>query len=222
MKNTFVLPTLCAAAIHAVFFFDFGRGRSVDQVNEPGPLVDGFPESITMVFPAPPEEIVEVVQSDAPESNQAEAPDLGFSPTPEAGPANPVPELGRQLQPIDPVFLLTGGPLKLQPSGAFSPQSNGVFSPGSLDRYPTPRVQVPPRYPEAMRRSGEMAEVSVTFVVNKDGRVISAEADTRAAEDFAREAERAVRRWRFDPGTRDGRPVSFRMCVPVVFAISSS
>ena len=38
---------------------------------------------------------------------------------------------------------------------------------------------------------------------------------------FEEAAVRAVAKWRFEPGRRDGRVVRFRMAVPIVFALNA-
>lgn len=86
---------------------------------------------------------------------------------------------------------------------------------------PTPGALVAPSllsdtsvaYPEGA--TGE-ATVVLTLVVGDDGAVRSA----KAADDhppFSKDAERAALAWRFQPATRDGKPVAARIRVEVVF-----
>ena len=68
-----------------------------------------------------------------------------------------------------------------------------------------------------MQRSGTEGSGTVEFVVGTDGHVISAEAVNSTHRDFATAAVDAVLRWKFEPGTINGRKVRFRMVVPVQF-----
>lgn len=89
-----------------------------------------------------------------------------------------------------------------------------------LDKTPAARWQKPAQYPREHRQAGESGEVLVEFVVGLDGRVVSARALKATSPAFERAALAAVEHWRFDPGTRNGRPVRFRMVLPMMFNIS--
>ena len=87
----------------------------------------------------------------------------------------------------------------------------------SLDRVPRATVRPVPSYPDAMRKSGTSGSVTVEFVVDTTGRVVTAEAVRWTHREFVDPAVLAVLRWRFEPGTMNGRKVSFRMAVPIEF-----
>ena len=53
--------------------------------------------------------------------------------------------------------------------------------------------------------------------MDTSGRVVSAEAVRWTHRNFVDSAVRAVLLWRFEPGTIDGRKVSFRMAIPIEF-----
>lgn len=95
---------------------------------------------------------------------------------------------------------------------------NGVI-PGvaNLDRVPRAMVQPSPDYPTALRHDGISGSVTVEFVVDTTGRVMRADAVKWTHREFVEPAVRAVLRWRFEPGTLDGRKVRFRMAVPIEF-----
>ena len=79
--------------------------------------------------------------------------------------------------------------------------------------------QAKPSYPLKMAQAGITGEVLVGFVVDKNGvpREIYAQKSTNRA--FEAAAIAAVAKWRFKPGTMDGRLVNTRMAVPIVFAL---
>ncbi len=97
-----------------------------------------------------------------------------------------------------------------------------LFSPDALDRVPNVKVQIPPDYPLTMKQSGAGGSVLVEFDVDTAGRVVRAEAIRYTAREFVEPAVRAVRKWRFEPGRRNGQAVPFRMAVPIEFGIERS
>jgi TonB family protein len=80
--------------------------------------------------------------------------------------------------------------------------------------------QARPQYPFEMRRAGIHGEVLVAFVVDIGGvprEVIAVNSSDKA---FAPAAVAAVQKWRFKPGTVNGRAVNVRMVVPIIFTLS--
>lgn len=92
-----------------------------------------------------------------------------------------------------------------------------IFKVAHLDRVPRAMARPAPAYPAAMRRDGVTGDVTIEFVVGIDGSVVSAEAVRWSRREFVEPAETAVRRWRFEPGTVNGRKVKFRMAIPIEF-----
>jgi protein TonB len=90
-----------------------------------------------------------------------------------------------------------------------------------LDRTPRPTAQIPPDYPSALRQAGIGGEVLVEFSVDATGRVLSARVLKSTRREFEEPTLRAVQRWHFEPGKRNGRAVPFRMVVPVDFSVGS-
>ena len=103
--------------------------------------------------------------------------------------------------------------------GKFGPLN--ITPAGNLDQAPRAMAQPSPDYPYGMRTAGITGSVTIEFVVGIDGRVMSAEAVRWTHREFAEPAVRAVLRWKFEPGTVDGRKVRFRMAVPIEFNANS-
>ena len=99
--------------------------------------------------------------------------------------------------------------------------SSRIYSPDKLDRIPRATVQIAPDYPPTMRAEGVAGSVVVEFDVNAEGRVVRAEAVHTTRREFAPAAVRAVLKWQFEPGKRNGRPVPFRMTVPIDFTVGA-
>ncbi|WP_221028814.1 energy transducer TonB [Actomonas aquatica] len=229
MKNAFLIPALTAAALHAVFLFSFNEPSVV--LGDDGIFIDppneDFPEWPPMeIAVTTPDEVVDVsTDTDTPDDTPLPVDDIIDQPAEDLPPVeletpSPVPtEVIHRIADSDFTHVVRPGKETSHWRESASDRFSAAINFGQLDRIPETRLRVSPRYPERMRRDGVEAEVIITFVVDTQGRVVEARADERAPWEFAREAEKAVLRWRFEPGTRKGRPVSFRMSVPLLFAI---
>lgn len=86
---------------------------------------------------------------------------------------------------------------------------------------PVPTSQPAPRYPAEALRMNVGGIVRVRVTVAADGSVDRLElAEGSGNRYLDRAAMEAVRRWRFQPATRDGQPVSADVVVPISFAPS--
>jgi protein TonB len=95
-----------------------------------------------------------------------------------------------------------------------------VFELSQVDQPPRPLVKVPPFYPLSARAKGIEGKVELVFVVQTDGSVSDIEAtDSFPGKIFVQAALRAVRQWRFKPGTKDGQPVATRVRLPLRFQL---
>lgn len=92
-----------------------------------------------------------------------------------------------------------------------------VFALADLDQSPQVVYQPPPDYPSELRRRRLDGTVHVLFVVDRTGRVTSPVVQKATHAAFERPALAAVKRWRFEPGKRNGEPVQFKMRVPITF-----
>jgi len=92
-----------------------------------------------------------------------------------------------------------------------------IFSLSDLDQKPRPIFQRPPTYPAELRKLKRQGTVYVLFTVDRQGRVADAKVDKSTDPAFERPAIEAVKQWKFEPGTRKGEPVQFRMRVPITF-----
>jgi protein TonB len=95
-----------------------------------------------------------------------------------------------------------------------------VFSLADLDQRPQTVFQPPPTYPRDLRAAGRRGTVYVVFTVDPQGRVLDPAIQRSTDPAFDDAALDAVKRWRFEPGTRKGKKVPFRMRVPITFNAS--
>lgn len=98
--------------------------------------------------------------------------------------------------------------------------AEGILSMSDLDQRPRALYQPNPVYPPQLQKQGIGGTVYILFVVSEDGRVDKVKVQSSPNPILEREALKAIRNWRFEPGRRGGKPVSFRMRVPITFAPS--
>lgn len=212
-------PVIIAASLHGALFLEFSndtliaRSKGADDTAAWSPPVTPPPEIIEWNAPeetsggdatSPVEALPR--QIEIPPVNTLS--DFTVPPLPPSPPAAPVARFA------DPL-----------PPGSWGPGGEGPFRTGipsiprgvDLDRPPRTMAQPAPDYPHGLRQGGVSGSVTVEFVVGTDGRVITADAMKWSHREFVDPAVRAVYRWRFEPGTMNGKKVRFRMAVPIEF-----
>jgi protein TonB len=149
----------------------------------------------------------------------------------EEEPPEPPPELNEEAPPLD----LSQLELALNPGfgeGLFgdfsvklvdqiaegdSEEMDRVFSLAELDQRPRVIFQRTPTYPSELRRSKRRGTVHVVFIVDTRGRVVQPKVEKSTDPAFDQAAIEAVKQWKFEPGTRSGEKVQFKMRVPITF-----
>jgi protein TonB len=150
---------------------------------------------------------------------------------PESKPPQPkMEEVRRRLTPLQAALNLSlalgdvGGDFNVH-FGAAAPQLTQqirdlIFELSELDEPPRPLARLQPLYPPQARMRRVTGLVVVEFVVASDGtardiQVVSSE----PGDVFTEAAVRAIERWRFSPGTKDGKPVAARVIQKVTFRL---
>jgi protein TonB len=110
------------------------------------------------------------------------------------------------------------------PSGQAEPRTGAseplVFEVEELDRAPRPTLQIPPVYPYRARARNIEGYVDLLFTLTAEGRVTGVTVlETMPGDVFVDAAVRAVEAWRFEPGTKGGKPVAVRMKVKLRFEL---
>jgi protein TonB len=95
-----------------------------------------------------------------------------------------------------------------------------IFSLADLDQRPRVIFQRAPTFPQDLRKAGRRGTVYVTFMVDREGRVQSPKVKKSTDPAFDRYALEAVKQWKFEPGTRNGEKVQFKMGIPITFNAS--
>lgn len=107
-------------------------------------------------------------------------------------------------------------PTNINRSGNLAQAMGKVFDLKDLDRAPSPLVSVAPVVPPSANEPGLHVEISVAFVVDAEGKCVSAyiaKSTDRRLEDAAL---LAISKWKFRPGIKNGRKVNVRMMQPFV------
>lgn len=141
------------------------------------------------------------------------------------------PELNEQAEPLDLAQLelalnpgsfgdgLVGDfavKLTTVAGGGAGAESEDLFSLADLDQKPRAVHTVDPTLDAAARRRAP-GTVTILFLVNQDGRVENPIVQAATDPVFEKPALAAIRQWKFEPGRRNGKPVRFRMKIPITF-----
>jgi TonB family protein len=95
-----------------------------------------------------------------------------------------------------------------------------ILSVGDLDQRPRALFQSPPSYPAELRRRRVQGTVQIVFLVDTAGKVLDPKVERSSDPAFEKPALDAVRQWRFEAGTRNGHPVTFKLRIPITFSAS--
>jgi len=100
-------------------------------------------------------------------------------------------------------------------------QDREVSKPGSGVTLPKPTHEERPQYTKEALKAGIEGSVLLNVVVQKDGTVgqvdIARSLDKMYGLDES--AIKAARQWRFEPGTKDGKPVAVLVTIELTFTL---
>ena len=164
----------------------------------------------TVNLPPPPPPVEEEEEEEEPEEEppppqmDAEVPPLSLD------------QLSLALNPGFGEFM--GGDFKvdLRSTSTTARQAEQLFSLADLDQEPRAIFRGSPKITSKMRRRTP-GTVYIIFTVGTEGKVEEAKVQRSTDPVFERAALDAVRKWKFEPGKRAGKPVKFRMRVPITF-----
>jgi len=103
-------------------------------------------------------------------------------------------------------------------NGVTMEMADSLFEYADVDQKPEIIFKASPYYPEAARKSGTEGTVVVEIVVNKKGKVISAEA-VKSVPTLDEAAIKAASKCTFKPAKKDGKCVQVRMKIPYKFKL---
>ncbi|WP_319542088.1 energy transducer TonB [uncultured Pseudodesulfovibrio sp.] len=104
------------------------------------------------------------------------------------------------------------------PAASAPTLTGGSLSIGELDNTVSPIFSPPPNYPREAKRLRIESTIQAKMYVDENGNVTKVEIiDGNHADLFASELERVLRKWRFKPGTKDGKKVKWHAVIPINF-----
>ncbi len=95
-----------------------------------------------------------------------------------------------------------------------------IFDISDLDQRPRATSRIQPRYPPGLMKQRVEGAVVIVFVLDENGRVQDPRVESSTHPDFEQPALAALRRWRFQPGTREGEPVRSHVRQQIGFRIN--
>jgi protein TonB len=195
LNGTIVIGLIAFAAPHFVKPIDHPLIVEAIKLQPPPPPVDIPPPPEAHEAKLPPPSAVDIVQPLVP---TAVADSPVFPPEPPTPPS-----------PIGSIAGGGGEPIKLPPV---------VIGPVRDSRY---AANFQPDYPASERRAGHEGRVVVRVLIGVDGRVKQVQRVSAASDAFFEVTERrALDKWRFKPGTRDGVPIEAWQTVGLSFVLN--
>jgi periplasmic protein TonB len=99
------------------------------------------------------------------------------------------------------------------------PDPYGVYEVGNGVAAPTPLSMPNPEYTDKARKKKLNGTVVVTMIVTPEGKVRDPKVVRSLDKDLDKQALAAVRRWKFEPATKDGIPVAVHAKAEVDFRL---
>lgn len=228
MKRDLAIAIASSAFFHVGVMLTFAWSASKEGVKEEVKDDEVVVIEDYQLPPLDPEDVKEeeeeMEEDSAPDEAQIPAASLPEPParaeitapiTEQWKPTPPVPPRPDSLSRSIPTGRNTGGGTGTGPGSLAN-----IFKLSELDRQPQARVQTPPQYPFELRRAGISGTAEVLIVVNEEGNVVEAFLQRSTHPEFGQAALDAVRKWKFRPGMKSGKPVKFQMIAPLAFRLT--
>lgn len=227
-RRLYIIPAIVSLGVHGLLLIGTPTQNERETIVSNGATITDNP--------IPPEDIFILPPENEPKDKDllvnSPAPRLGeIPPSLEELLGEPLPNQFTIEVPTDRPAPTTTNAMVIGPIGLPDGALDGVgivsvkltaLSTKDLDHTPSARVQSSPRYPHNARAEGRNGEVLVEFVVNERGEVIKVSIIKSSDPIFEEATRDAVYRWRFAPGLKNGKPVTFKMRVPVAFNINNA
>lgn len=97
-----------------------------------------------------------------------------------------------------------------------------AFDASELEKRPEPISQVPPAYPSELRKAKIEGLVTLAFILDAEGKVEDPRVEKSTRQEFEKPSIEAIKRWRFRPGMKDGKPVRTYVRIPMRFRVTSN
>ncbi len=97
-----------------------------------------------------------------------------------------------------------------------------AFDVSELEKRPEAVTQVPPAYPPELRKARIEGSVTLVFILSEEGRVEEPRVENSTRPEFEKPALDAIKRWRFQPGMKEGKPVRSYIRIPMRFRVAGT
>jgi protein TonB len=219
MKTRMLIPAAVAMSLHALVLFGFRHPPARPPVHPVRPV---DPLITPVVFEAPPEfALTDPAVARPPRGDPDPLPRSEEPPAPPDHPAMEFvrPSVTPNPNPVHAAVVIPSGPFG-DPQGSSNLTGPGIISARLLDNPPRTRSQTAPVYPFQAKSEGRPGEVLVEFTVDERGCVLNPRVIRSNDVAFEEPTLRAIAKWRFEPGRKDGHAVRFRMALPVQFKLN--
>ena len=199
---------MCAAFLTLVFFLVLPLIQAIGKPAEPDMIV-----SSTDVAMLPPPDITEPEPEPEPEpEEEPPPPELSEEP-----PSIDLAQLELALNPGPGDGWMTGDfSLQLSTLTASGSESEDLFSGDELDQKARVIYQASPSPDSKLNRKAP-GTVWIVFDVDERGRVKNPKVQKSTDSIFEKSALNAIKKWRFEPAKRKGKPVRSRKRVPITY-----
>jgi protein TonB len=162
-----------------------------------------------------------------PVEEQPDAPPPEIEAPPEAPPAPQLTEAPQRI-PLSAdldVAAGSGGALagfgEVRALTAVETVQEEAFDVADLEKRPEAVSQVPPTYPAELRKAKIEGTVTLVFLLSEEGRVEDPRVENSSRPEFEKPALEAIRKWRFRPGMKEGKPVRTYIRLPMRFRVTA-
>jgi len=202
------LASIGAVGLTAAFFLLLPLIQTIHNPHNSDVMLQEITTASIPPPPPPPEEQPEDEQEPEPEETPPEL-------TEEAPPLD-LAQLELALNPSFGAGLGGDFGLKLQPLISSSTEADALFSLADLDQKPRVIFQPGPVMTADARRQAP-GTVYILFQVDEQGNVMNPMVQKSTNPVFDQPALDALKKWRFEPGMRKGKAVTFKMRIPITF-----
>ena len=92
-----------------------------------------------------------------------------------------------------------------------------IFDLSEVDREPRVLVQINPKYPLRLIRNKVKGRVDIWVVIDERGKVTDYKVKSSTHLSFTKEVTRVIKKWKFNPAMKNGKPVTVRKIQPFLF-----
>jgi protein TonB len=92
-----------------------------------------------------------------------------------------------------------------------------IFDLSEVDRQPRALVKIPPKYPLKLIRNRIKGRVDLWVVIDNLGRITDYKVKSSTHLSFTKEVTRVIKKWKFTPALKEGKPVTVRKIQPFLF-----